>query len=85
MTLAQARHTLAGLLNIGIKNFAALETKAPAALRYPITLIVADFRNYEAQTMKAASVKQLLDSTARANPVDMHPYRQLVSYTATSC
>ena len=85
MSLARARHTFEGLLSTGIKNFAALETEAPTSLKHPITLIVADFRNYEARMMKAKSVRQLLDSAERANPVDTPAYQQLVSYTATSC
>ncbi len=85
MTLTQARHALDSLLNNGIKNFTALETKAPASLKHPITLIVSDFRNYEALTMKATSVKALLDSTVKASPIDKHAYQELLAYTATSC
>ncbi len=85
MTLGQARHALDSLLNNGIKNFTALEKEAPASLKNAIPTVVADFRTYEAQTMKATSVQGLLDSTVKASPIDKHAYQEIVGYTATSC
>jgi hypothetical protein len=85
MTLAQARHVLDSLLNNGIRNFTALEGKAPPYLRTDIKVIVKDFRRYEAQAAKAKTVTQLIDSTVTANPVDKHAYQELLGYTATSC
>ena len=85
MNLARARYTFESLLTIGIKNFAALETEAPTPLKQPISLVVADFRTYEARTMRATSVGQLLDSAAQANPVNTTAYQHLVGFTATSC
>ncbi len=87
MTLTQARHVLDGLLNNGISNFGALEREpaAPASLTKAFAQIVSDLQKYKEQTAKATSVKQLLDSTVKANPVDKQAYQMVLGYTATSC
>jgi hypothetical protein len=85
MTLTEARATLDDLLNTGIKNFTVLASEAPANLRGSIMTIVADFRAYETVAGKATTVKQLIDSSVRANPVQKTAYQELLSYTADTC
>lgn len=85
MSLAQARATLDGLLNNGITNFTVLEGEAPASLKNSLKIIVADFRSYEASANKATSVKQLLDSSVKANPVQKTSYQELLSYLSDTC
>lgn len=85
MSLAQARATLDELLNNGITNFTVLEGEAPASLKNSLKIIVADFRSYEASTSKATSVKQLLDSSVKANPVQKTSYQELLSYLSDTC
>ncbi len=85
MTLKQARKTLDDLLNNGIRSFTKLESQAPADLRGSIKTIVADFQSYEADTAKAKTVKDLLNSTVTASPIQKTAYQQLLAYTGTSC
>lgn len=85
MSLKAAKATLDGLLTNGIKNFTALEKTAPSNLTSSIATIVADFRSYEALANKAKTVKQLLDSSVRANPVQKTAYQELISYTSDTC
>ncbi len=85
MTLPQARHMLDSLLNNGIKNFTALESQAPGDLKKSITSVVTDLRSYEATTMQARSVKDLLDSTVKASPIEKKAYQAILGYAATSC
>lgn len=85
MSLKAAKATLDGLLTNGIKNFTALERSAPADLKSSIATIVADFRRYEALANKATSIKQLLDSSVRASPVQKSAYQELISYSSDNC
>lgn len=85
MSLTQARATLDSLLTTGITNFTVLEGEAPASVKNSITIIVADFRSYKAQADKATSVKQLLDSSVTANPVQRTSYQELLSYLSDTC
>jgi hypothetical protein len=85
MPLSKARATLDTLLDNGIRGFTALEPDAPASLKQPIRVIVADFRSYKAVADKAKTVKELLASSVTANPTQKSAYEALISYTSDTC
>lgn len=85
MSLAKARATLDSLLDNAVKGFSALQPDAPASLKQPIRVIVADFRSYKTLADKARTVKQLLASSVTANPTQKSAYEALISYTSDTC
>ncbi len=85
MSLPKARETLDNLLDGGIAGFSALEPDAPASLRGPIDVIVADLRSYKALADTAKSVRQLLGFSLTANPKQKSAYEALISYTSDTC
>lgn len=85
MSLPKARATLDSLLDNGIAGFSALEPEAPASLREPIDVIVADLRSYKARADEAKTVKQLLGFSLTANSTQKSAYEALIGYTSDTC
>jgi hypothetical protein len=85
MSLKAAKATLDGLLADGIRNFTKLEGSAPASLRSSVATIVGDLRTYETLANKSTTIKQLLDSSVRASPVQKSAYQELISYSSDNC
>jgi len=85
MSLTKAKATLDSLIDSGVAGFSALEPDAPASLRKPVDVIVADLRSYKALADKAKTVRQLLGLSLTANPTQKSAYEALINYTSDTC
>jgi hypothetical protein len=82
MSLQQERHQLSHVLEIGIRDFTALEKLAPGTMVAPLRTIVAEYRSERTEIERAPTHRRFVQDVSMTRPARSAAFRKLYTYTS---